>query len=754
MSNTPIPLKKPLTFVMWPLCLLLPTIIGLLLGGELADQAYNPLRYAQNISAGRGVLFDSLVVGASEPFTSPLFVALLSVLGGLGLPMSTGAMVLSGLGWGLIALAIYRFGFITNRPFTTFVVPLLLIFNPLVLTMSGTADSAAVGLAWLAILLVTKRKTGQKRTIWLLTAVLSLLLLTHFDLVVILLVFAVWMTLAKENELTVGVPLLCVCVGMALLMWWLKLPFAVQMPNFFGWPETGQQIGLYQILPLFIGLGLFVKNRILQRFEIIDLLLVWPVIAFFAQSQLAETALMVATLLLVGLGVDGLIGRLEQEERTRFTAQQLLLSFGILIGLPLVVVQASSIWHSYQLHPNARLDAEQEAAEWLQQHSSEMAVVIASPRFGYLADRPLQYPNGLNDLNGAASLPLFLNQVMQQPPDYLITFRSPDWLYVTQTGWFQETFTVANRFENARDVGTPLTLWQRSPSLFADAPTTPISVTTGNGIDLVSYRVEPRQISPGDAVRVQLDWRATRPMSETVQTVVRIVSPHDRVAWAQRDRVTPRSLPSDWLQPGIVFPESFVLTTTLEIPVGAYLLTASLHNPDEEEFLTLYQGEDPNPLDRATLGYVVVPWAGEVADTAVPIEALFGEQIQLLSCDCADMGVAGGEINLTLYWEALQPPDDNYIVFIHLLDGAGQYMTGSDAPPFGGTYDMLAWLPGDIIPDHRTLSLPPDLPSGEYSLQVGFYHPESGVRLAAVDNQGVTIPSQSIGLPSLIVEAN
>ena len=45
--------------------------------------------------------------------------------------------------------------------------------------------------------------------------------------------------------------------------------------------------------------------------------------------------------------------------------------------------------------------------------------------------------------------------------------------------------------------------------------------------------------------------------------------------------------------------------------------------------------------------------------------------------------------------------------------------------------------------------LPADLPAGEYGLQVGLYQRESGVRLSAVDGDGVELSSQAIRLPNV-----
>ena len=432
-------------------------------------------------------------------------------------------------------------------------------------------------------------------------------------------------------------------------------------------------------------------------------------------------------------------------ERANLKNSQLVLALLLLIGVPLSLVGGGYLWRQIQLRPTAQLTAEAEAAEWLKQSSPETAVVVGSSRLGRLSERTTLVFEG-------DTLPESLNNYLLNPPDYFVTYQTLDWRYVTSTNWFEERYAIVKQVGIPNSSESPLTIWQKQPGRLVDTPSTAIDVTSEDGLDLVSYSVSSRRIKPGDGIHVQLDWRVSRPPTETVQTIVRLVSPHDQVAWAQRDMPTPRSLPSDWLQTGMVVPERFVLTTTLEIPVGAYLLTTSLHDPNannEDGYSVMFQDGDPNPLDRASLGYVVVPWQGEIPESAVEIDGTYGDQVRLISCDCPSNGVAGEELNLTLFWEGVRPPDDNYVVFVHLLDGAAQFVTGADAPPFGGRYEMRAWRPGDIVPDERVLRLPADLPAGEYGLQVGLYQRESGVRLSAVDGDGVELSSQAIRLPNV-----
>ena len=52
------------------------------------------------------------------------------------------------------------------------------------------------------------------------------------------------------------------------------------------------------------------------------------------------------------------------------------------------------------------------------------------------------------------------------------------------------------------------------------------------------------------------------------------------------------------------------------------------------------------------------------------------------------------------------------------------------ASPAAAHSPTTVWSAGEIIPDPHTITLPPDLPPGSYTLLAGLYNPVSGERLA------------------------
>ena len=118
------------------------------------------------------------------------------------------------------------------------------------------------------------------------------------------------------------------------------------------------------------------------------------------------------------------------------------------------------------------------------------------------------------------------------------------------------------------------------------------------------------------------------------------------------------------------------------------------------------------------------PYLTEASPEQV-IDSTFGDGIRLMGFDISHNSF----IELTLYWQSLQPVSDSYDVFVHLLDENGQIVAQLDQKPIGGLAATDVWLPGDIIRDPLQLLLPPDLASGDYELRIGVYLRESGKRL-------------------------
>jgi 4-amino-4-deoxy-L-arabinose transferase-like glycosyltransferase len=66
--------------------------------------------------------------------------------------------------------------------------------------------------------------------------------------------------------------------------------------------------------------------------------------------------------------------------------------------------------------------------------------------------------------------------------------------------------------------------------------------------------------------------------------------------------------------------------------------------------------------------------------------------------------IRAGKLKVRLYWRATKRTAENWVSFVHLLDG-GQTIAKSDGAPANGRFQVYEWRTGDLIMDERTFEL-------------------------------------------------
>ncbi len=119
------------------------------------------------------------------------------------------------------------------------------------------------------------------------------------------------------------------------------------------------------------------------------------------------------------------------------------------------------------------------------------------------------------------------------------------------------------------------------------------------------------------------------------------------------------------------------------------------------------------------------------------VDARLGDVAQLLGYRVETLTVRpGGEVRVTLYWQALSDAPLAYTVFVHLLDESGKLRGQQDNPPVFGTQPLPLWVTGDQVRDPYAFPVAADAPPGRYSIAVGLYDPATGARLPVMGPDG------------------
>ena len=253
-------------------------------------------------------------------------------------------------------------------------------------------------------------------------------------------------------------------------------------------------------------------------------------------------------------------------------------------------------------------------------------------------------------------------------------------------------------------------------------------------------------VQPGGELSVRACWEAAAPMTQDYTVFIHLVGREDaRVA----ERYTYPGLgrfPTSLWPVGRAFCDVYRMrvkewASTPEL----YDLVIGLYDTSTDERLVAHD------LAGATVGFPVqtqVRVAPEEPLSISPQHSLdyrLGEAISLSGYTFSEPLQSSLPLTITLYWRAQGHPEEDYTIFIHLLDDAGQLLTQSDAPPRHGRYPTSAWQPGDIIPDEHVLEIPALSPGQQVHLRTGMYHPDTLERIPAHGPDG-PIPTGLIPL--------
>jgi hypothetical protein len=114
----------------------------------------------------------------------------------------------------------------------------------------------------------------------------------------------------------------------------------------------------------------------------------------------------------------------------------------------------------------------------------------------------------------------------------------------------------------------------------------------------------------------------------------------------------------------------------------------------------------------------------------IPVGANLGGQFVLNAYELPRLQYRAGElISLTFFWQAVSAPTDDYSLFIYLTTPQGGIVSQIETPPLGGARPTSQWPVGEILVDPYQLPIPPTTIPGDYQLRVGFFDPDTKVRL-------------------------
>ncbi len=266
----------------------------------------------------------------------------------------------------------------------------------------------------------------------------------------------------------------------------------------------------------------------------------------------------------------------------------------------------------------------------------------------------------------------------------------------------------------------------------------PMQANFNHQILLTDYSLEPARLKPGQTVTLGLNWQAMQPIDGDYYLFIHLFDLSSGQRWGQLNLPLTGTLFNAHRWPvGLTVPDPHSFPLPAAAPDGPYRFEVGLYHPASLQRLPVMAADGSVLDDKVILGKFWVQRQPPPAPQQPVTPTQFGETIALVGLDPPVNPLRPGQtFTYNLYWQALAPITSNYTVFTHLLDAAGNLQAQQDQPPQQGRYPTSWWTPGEIVSDTYTLTLPPQLSPGAYTLRVGLYAPETGQRLPLKNQDG------------------
>ena len=323
---------------------------------------------------------------------------------------------------------------------------------------------------------------------------------------------------------------------------------------------------------------------------------------------------------------------------------------------------------------------------------------------------------------------------------------SPRAWFVVDESRFRTRYTdyfiqyVWDRMELVAKEGGVFVFLSESPPAPPLAVQRSLNYNLGDKVALLGYGLSSTEIEPGGVLNLSLWWQAQRHILQSYSAFVHLVDAEGRM-WAQHDGAPLNGLhpTTRWVE-GEIISDPRELLLPQDLPHGRYRLQTGMYLPETMEHLPVFRDDGELAGEAAVLDYVRV--AGDTPDALAPDQVVafnLGNEVTLLGYDLEVAGARpGGTVRLVLYWRAERQMDEDYTVFVHLVDADGRISGQQDSVPEGGFYRTSFWDVGEVVRDEHELTIDADAIPGEHRIEVGMYVLATGQRLPLVDEAGET----------------
>lgn len=314
-------------------------------------------------------------------------------------------------------------------------------------------------------------------------------------------------------------------------------------------------------------------------------------------------------------------------------------------------------------------------------------------------------------------------EVLMQRTSLFVPHGTPPGDYLLRATWVAKASDRYVPFEAGGVWETIGRVVVEKPANFPDPSVLPVEIEAGQdvapGIRLLGWNAVPASARPGETLSLTLYWQALPSVAARAALALEIYLERDGMTWPlySGGPVGDTYGAENWSDGELVVArERARLPRTLD--AGDYRLMLAVGRSEVELGQLRIEGQ-PRQFDPPAVQTI----SG----------ARFGDVIALYGFDLA---AADGQIDLRLVWQSLQATDEDYTVFVHVLNAQGEIVAQRDMFPGAGAYPTSLWLEGEYV--HDEYHFDGLDPNGMYTILAGLYLQDTGQRLS-VDSQSFII---------------
>ncbi|MCD6519651.1 MAG: glycosyltransferase family 39 protein [Anaerolineae bacterium] len=265
-------------------------------------------------------------------------------------------------------------------------------------------------------------------------------------------------------------------------------------------------------------------------------------------------------------------------------------------------------------------------------------------------------------------------------------------------------------------------------------PASSIMLNFGNRLLLERYGLSSFKIDYRQELGLSFRWRALQKMNEDYHIFLHFVDGKGRM-WGQGDALlqsVDQLKTSQWVE-GETYLCRYTLSPQGELPPGYYWVVMGLYRLSDMARLDVLDRDGQRVGTAFRIGPVFVtclpvPLPDGLSCMTFPMNLPFGSRATLVGYDLpAEQVESGDKVEVVLYWRC-QRREESYELELS-LEGPGGTVASWHGSLTEAAYPVEHWPPAKVIRYPQELLIPPEAPSGTYTLTVALRDARTGALL-------------------------